>query len=109
MPSVLGLLEARQMKVREEVARLREEAERVQAALDAAERAFPRLADTRETVAEVLAGPPAGETGQAQAAVARSTVPHRAPGGASAPASSAFSPRPACAAAPRGPWCRRSV
>ncbi|MGP3974362.1 hypothetical protein ACTWQF_10145 [Streptomyces sp. 8N114] len=33
MPSVLGLLEAREKKVREEVARLREEAERVRAAL----------------------------------------------------------------------------
>lgn len=32
MPSVLGLLEAREKKIREEVARLREEAERVQAA-----------------------------------------------------------------------------
>ncbi|MEU2264886.1 hypothetical protein ABZ568_00225 [Streptomyces olindensis] len=31
MPSVLGLLETREKKVREEVARLREEAERVQA------------------------------------------------------------------------------
>ena len=32
VPSVLGLLEAREKKVREEVARLRDEAERVQAA-----------------------------------------------------------------------------
>ncbi|CAM5268042.1 hypothetical protein SHIRM173S_09383 [Streptomyces hirsutus] len=55
MPSVIGLLEAREKKVREEVARLREEAERVQAALDAAERYLNRLADARATVAEVLA------------------------------------------------------
>ncbi|MER7666370.1 hypothetical protein [Streptomyces sp. NPDC096193] len=37
MPSVLGLLEAREKKVREEVARLREEAEQVHAALGEAE------------------------------------------------------------------------
>ncbi|MFE2972479.1 hypothetical protein ACFXKC_54875 [Streptomyces sp. NPDC059340] len=37
MPSVLGLLEAREKKVREEVARLRQEAERAQAALGEAE------------------------------------------------------------------------
>ncbi|WP_253209219.1 hypothetical protein [Streptomyces niphimycinicus] len=47
MPSVLGLLEAREKKVLEEVARLREEAERVQAALGDAERALQRLADAR--------------------------------------------------------------
>jgi hypothetical protein len=37
VPSVLGLLEAREKRVREEIARLREEAERVQAVLGAAE------------------------------------------------------------------------
>ncbi|GAB7029246.1 hypothetical protein AB0G35_12460 [Streptomyces sp. NPDC021749] len=58
MPSVLGLLEAREKKVREEVAQLRQEAERVQAALGEAERALQRLADARVTVAEVLAEPP---------------------------------------------------
>ncbi|WP_169316702.1 hypothetical protein [Actinacidiphila oryziradicis] len=42
------------------MARLREEAERVQAALDAAEHALARLAGARETVAEVLAEAPAG-------------------------------------------------
>lgn len=42
MPSVLGLL-AREKKGREEVVRLREEAERVQAALGEAERAFSVL------------------------------------------------------------------
>lgn len=56
VPSVLGLLEAREKKVREEVTRLREEAERAQAALGEAERALQRLADARVTVAEVLAG-----------------------------------------------------
>ncbi|NUH42581.1 transposase [Streptomyces samsunensis] len=57
MPSVLGLLEAREKKVLEEVARLREEAERAQAALGDAERALQRHADARATVAEVLAEP----------------------------------------------------
>ncbi len=37
MPSVLGLLEAREKKVRAKVVRLREEAERIRAALSAAE------------------------------------------------------------------------
>lgn len=50
MPSVPGLLEAREKKVREEVARLRDEAERVQAALGEAERALQRLADARVTM-----------------------------------------------------------
>ncbi|WP_404953271.1 hypothetical protein [Streptomyces sp. 147326] len=48
MPSVLGMLEAREKKAREEVARLREEAERVQTALAAAENTLTRLADARE-------------------------------------------------------------
>jgi hypothetical protein len=53
VPSVLGLLEVREKEVREEVARLREEAERVQTALGDAERAPQRLVDARVTVAEV--------------------------------------------------------
>jgi hypothetical protein len=44
------MLEAREKKVREEVARLREEADRVQAALVAAEGALVKLAAARETV-----------------------------------------------------------
>ncbi|MFH0245998.1 hypothetical protein ACGRHY_27095 [Streptomyces sp. HK10] len=78
MPSVLGLLEAQEKKVREEVARLREEAERVQAALGEAERALQRLVDARVTVAEVLAEPPAAEP--ARTAVAGSVAPHRTDG-----------------------------
>lgn len=61
VPSVLGLLEAREKRVREEVARLREEAERVQVALGEAERVLERLAGARETVVEVLAESSAGE------------------------------------------------
>ncbi|MFD7168539.1 hypothetical protein [Streptomyces violascens] len=78
MPSVLGLLEAREKQVREEVARLREEAERVQAALGAAENALARLAGARVTVTEVLAGQP-GQDGRLtyRSAVAGSAVPHR--------------------------------
>ncbi|MGW3152488.1 hypothetical protein ACWDG1_49655 [Streptomyces sp. NPDC001177] len=79
MPSVLGLLEAREKKVREEVARLREEAERVQAALGEAERALQRLADARVTVAEVLAEPPS-VVEPVGSAVAGSAVPRRAEG-----------------------------
>ncbi|MEU6603195.1 hypothetical protein [Streptomyces flaveolus] len=80
MPSVLGLLEAREKKVREEVARLREEAERVQAALGEAERALQRLADACVTVAEVLAEPPVGVAELVVSAVAGSVVRRRAEG-----------------------------
>lgn len=80
MPSVLGLLEAREKKVREEVARLREEAERVGAALDAAECALRRLGDALQTVAEALAEAPAEESGQTRVAVAGALVPQRAEG-----------------------------
>ncbi|WP_371658304.1 hypothetical protein [Streptomyces sp. NBC_00280] len=76
MPSVLGMLEAREKKVREEVARLREEADRVQAALVAAEGVLVKLAAARETVAEVL-GEQAGQGGVLpRSVVAGSTVPH---------------------------------
>ncbi|GAU71399.1 hypothetical protein SSP35_37_00180 [Streptomyces sp. NBRC 110611] len=61
---MFGLLEAREKKVREEVARLRKEAEQVQAALDTAEGAQWRLANARETVTEVLAETHASQEGQ---------------------------------------------
>ncbi|MFF3917200.1 hypothetical protein ACFYZB_27650 [Streptomyces sp. NPDC001852] len=77
MPSVLGLLEAREKKVREEVARLQEEAERVRAALVEAESKLTRLADARVTVAEVLAEPPAVVAEPVASAVTGSVVPHR--------------------------------
>ncbi|WP_150135861.1 hypothetical protein [Streptomyces hyaluromycini] len=80
MPSVLGLLEAREKRVREEIARLREEAERVQAALSGAEAALQRLVDARATVAEVLAGPPSAVVEPVQSAVTGSPVPRRAEG-----------------------------
>ncbi|MET7783624.1 hypothetical protein ABZT28_49465 [Streptomyces sp. NPDC005388] len=77
MASVLGLLEAREKKVREEIARLREEAERVQAALGAAEGALGRLVNARATVAEVLAEPPSAVTEPMSGAVAGAVVPRR--------------------------------
>ncbi|MCX4579782.1 hypothetical protein OHB41_42705 [Streptomyces sp. NBC_01571] len=80
MPSVLGLLEAREKRVREEIARLREETERVQAALGDAERALQRLVDARVTVAEVLAEPSSKVAESARSAVAGSPVPRRAEG-----------------------------
>jgi hypothetical protein len=80
VPSVLGLLEAREKKVREEVARLRQEAERAQAALGEAERALQRLADARVTVAEVLAEPPSAVVEPVGNAVAGAAVPRWAEG-----------------------------
>ena len=80
MPSVIGLLEAREKRVREEIARLREEAERVQAALGDAERALGWLVGARVTVAEVLAGPSSAVAELARGAMAGSPVPHRADG-----------------------------
>ncbi|TQE38407.1 hypothetical protein, partial [Streptomyces ipomoeae] len=80
MPSVLGLLEAQEKKVREEVARLQEEAERVQAALGEAERALQRLVDARATVAEVLAEPPCVVEEPQRGSVAGSVVPYRTDG-----------------------------
>ncbi|MGH1554543.1 hypothetical protein ACRAWF_29280 [Streptomyces sp. L7] len=80
MTSIVGLLEAREKKVREEAARLREEAERVQAALGEAEHALQRLADARVTVAEVLAEPPRAVVEPVGSAVAGAVVPRRAEG-----------------------------
>ncbi|WP_406355248.1 hypothetical protein OHB56_22325 [Streptomyces sp. NBC_01635] len=77
MASVLGLLEAREKKAREEIARLREEAEQVQAALGEAERVLQRLVDARVTVAEVLAEPPSAVVEPQRGPVAGSVVPHR--------------------------------
>jgi hypothetical protein len=82
--SVLGLLEAREKMVREEITRLREEAERVQAALGEAERELQRLVDARVTVTEVLAGPPSTVAEPTGSAVAGSTVPRRETGMAAA-------------------------
>ncbi|GCB52961.1 hypothetical protein [Streptomyces sp. NL15-2K] len=76
MPSVLGLLEAREKGVREENARLREEAERVRAVLGEAERALERLVDARATLAE----PPSAVAEPQRGSVEGSPVPHRSDG-----------------------------
>lgn len=80
MASVLGLLEAREKSVREEIARLQEEAQRVQAALGEAEREVRWLVNALVTVTEVLAGPPSMVTEPTGSAVTGSTVPRRETG-----------------------------
>ncbi|NUK22773.1 hypothetical protein [Streptomyces lunaelactis] len=57
MPSVLGLLEAKESAAREAVERAREEAARIAAVLEEAERVLERLVIAREAVVEVLAEP----------------------------------------------------
>lgn len=62
MPSVVGLLEQRELGARRRVDELREEADRIQAELAVAEREWQEWAIARSRVGEVLA--PADETGQ---------------------------------------------
>ncbi|MCX4537530.1 hypothetical protein [Streptomyces sp. NBC_01669] len=62
MPSVVGLLEKRELGARRRVDELREEADRIQAELAVAEREWQEWAIARLRVGEVLA--PADETGQ---------------------------------------------
>jgi hypothetical protein len=62
MPSVVGLLEQRELGARRRVDRLREEADRIQAELAAAEREWQEWAIARSRVGKVLA--PADESGQ---------------------------------------------
>jgi hypothetical protein len=64
MPSVVGLLEQREVAARRRVDGLREEADRIQAELDVAEREWQEWAIARSRVGEVLG--PAGQ-GHAQA------------------------------------------
>lgn len=59
MPSVMGLLEEHELRARQRVESLREEADRVLAALRGAELAWERFVITRETLDEVLC--PSGE------------------------------------------------
>ncbi|MCI3221868.1 hypothetical protein [Streptomyces sp. NP-1717] len=75
MPSLLGLLEAREKKAREEIARSRDEAERVQPALGEAECTLQRLVGAR--AAELLAEPSSAVAEPALGAMAGSPVPHR--------------------------------
>ncbi|WP_327311989.1 hypothetical protein [Streptomyces sp. NBC_01235] len=62
MPSVVGLLEQRELAARRRVDELREEADRIQAELAVAERDWREWAVARARVGEVLA--PADEAGQ---------------------------------------------
>jgi hypothetical protein len=89
MPSVMGLLEERELGARQRVESLREEADRVSARLRDAEAAWERFVITRETMSEVLssgdsvgsgatASPNAQDVAPAPeraGAVPRSTVP----------------------------------
>ncbi|MFE4757467.1 hypothetical protein ACFRIB_46015 [Streptomyces mirabilis] len=70
MPSVVGLLEQRELGARRRVDELREEADRIQAELAVAEREWKEWAIARSRVGEVLA--PADETGQDHARADRS-------------------------------------
>ncbi|MFE7332954.1 hypothetical protein ACFU8W_50835 [Streptomyces sp. NPDC057565] len=72
MPSVVGLLEQRELGARRRVDELREEADRIQAELAVAEREWKEWAIACSRVGEVLA--PADESGQDQAR-AEGTVP----------------------------------
>ena len=65
MPSVVGLLEQRELGARRRVDELREEADRIQAELAVAEREWKEWAIARSRVGEVLA--PADEPGQEHA------------------------------------------
>ncbi|MFI9210493.1 hypothetical protein ACIGW7_20470 [Streptomyces sp. NPDC053253] len=89
MPSVVGLLEQRELAARRRVDELREEADRVQAELAVAEQDWKEWAVARARVGEVLA--PADETGpeplpplpplsKATAAKVKSQVPVWCPG-----------------------------
>lgn len=61
MPSVVGLLEERERAAAQRVEVLREEADRVLAALRDAELDWERFVVSRETVVEVLAAPNSAE------------------------------------------------
>lgn len=69
MPSVVGLLEQRELAARRRVDGLREEADRIQAELAVAEQEWKEWAIARSRVGEVLA--PVDETGQGQAPAVR--------------------------------------
>ncbi|MFG2631085.1 hypothetical protein [Streptomyces sp. NPDC048473] len=84
MPSAPGLLEAKESAAREAVVRVWEEAARIAAVLDEAERALERLVIAREAVVQVLAEPSVqtvdvakdrAGTAMVTAAVAGSPVP----------------------------------
>jgi hypothetical protein len=79
MPSVVGLLEQRELGARRRVDELREEADRIQAELAVAEREWKEWAIARSRVGEVLA--PADESGRNHAPAGQAAMPaERQPG-----------------------------
>lgn len=78
MPSVVGLLEKRELAARERVESLREQADRLLAELRGAEADWERFVIAREAVGEVLSasdGPDAGEMAGSPVVPAASAVP----------------------------------
>jgi hypothetical protein len=79
MPSVIGLLEQRELGARRRVDELREEADRIQAELAVAEREWKEWAIARSRVGEVLA--PVEEAGQDHVGASRNVpAAERQPG-----------------------------
>jgi hypothetical protein len=74
MPSVMGLLEQRELAARRRVDKLREEADRIQAELALAERDWKEWAIARSRVGEVLAPVEETEHGHDQAGRTASTT-----------------------------------
>lgn len=79
MPSVVGLLEQRELGARRRVDELREEADRIQAELAVAEREWKEWAIARSKVGEVLA--PESETEQEHTQVDQAVPVAEGPGG----------------------------
>jgi hypothetical protein len=80
VPSVMGLLEERELAARQRVEELREEADRILAVLRDAEATWERFVIARETVGEVLAEPHGQEAAasdgdaQAESSVSRPVI-----------------------------------
>jgi hypothetical protein len=93
MPSLVGLLEDRELAARQRVESLLEEMDRLMAVLRKEEAAWQRLVVTRETVSEVLSAPPVpDEAGAVEVAGGSvSVVPD--PGVMSVPEGTAGRPR----------------
>ncbi|MCP3822487.1 hypothetical protein NLX86_31695 [Streptomyces sp. A3M-1-3] len=80
MPSVMGLLEERELAARQRVESLREEMDQLMAVLCDAEATWQRMVITRETVSEVLSGPGELDAVEASAGDARPAMPGPRPG-----------------------------
>ncbi|MEU1599133.1 hypothetical protein ABZ468_41580 [Streptomyces sp. NPDC005708] len=85
MPSVVGLLEQRELAARRRVEELREEADRIQAELAVAERDWQEWVISRSRVGEVLAPAKEMEQGHAQAVPIASAAEGQAGQTSSAP------------------------